>query len=123
MIFALWAVVIMPTYAQFSMWPAVDPVQLASAMDFSVDCLNALYAHSILNTSMRYANAFLGTLPLLVIQTSFAWLAKSIFIIGCKTILLTSVRQLAFSQAVIGWTTFPTPATVKQSRSIVRWCR
>ena len=40
---AFWAGVIMPTtYAQFNMWPAVDSVQLASAMDFSVDCLNAM---------------------------------------------------------------------------------
>ncbi|SLM40550.1 LysM domain [Lasallia pustulata] len=39
---AIWAAAIIPAYAQFSMWPAVNSTQLASAMGFSVDCLNAM---------------------------------------------------------------------------------
>ena len=38
----VWTSVMMTVYAQFNMWPAVDPAQLASAMGFSVDCLNAM---------------------------------------------------------------------------------
>lgn len=40
---AISVTVIMPAYAQFNMWPAVESSQLASAMGFSVDCLNAMY--------------------------------------------------------------------------------
>lgn len=40
---AIWAAVVLPAHAQFSMWPAVSPTQLATAMGFSVDCLDAMY--------------------------------------------------------------------------------
>lgn len=44
---AIWAAVAMPAYAQFNMWPAVDSTQLASALGFSVECLNAMYEYPI----------------------------------------------------------------------------
>lgn len=45
---AIWAAVAMamPAYAQFNMWPTVDSTQLASALGFSVECLNAMYEYS-----------------------------------------------------------------------------
>ncbi|KAF6223147.1 hypothetical protein HO173_013268 [Letharia columbiana] len=39
---ATWGAMILPAYSQFNMWPSVDSIRLASAMDFSVDCLNAM---------------------------------------------------------------------------------
>lgn len=36
------AAIVTPAYSQFNMWPAVDSVQLASSLGFSVDCLNAM---------------------------------------------------------------------------------
>lgn len=55
--------IVMPAYAQFNMWPAVDSSQLASAMGFSVGCLNAMYLVLNLRSTFSTANAFLGTLP------------------------------------------------------------
>lgn len=40
---AFLASAIMPTRADFNMWPAVDSTRLASAMGFSVNCLEAMY--------------------------------------------------------------------------------
>lgn len=53
---ATWAAVIMPASAQFNMWPAVNATQLASAMGFSVDCLNAMFVYLILRHVMSTAN-------------------------------------------------------------------
>ena len=38
----LWAVVIIPTHAQFNMWPTINSTRLASAMGLSTGCLDAL---------------------------------------------------------------------------------
>lgn len=55
---AIWAVVTMPAYAQvFNMWPPVDLTQLASAMGFPVNCLNAMYIYLVLRWVMSAANA------------------------------------------------------------------
>lgn len=53
---AIWAAAIIPAYAQFSMWPAVNSTQLASAMGFSVDCLNAMYVHLLFRWVMSATN-------------------------------------------------------------------
>lgn len=49
--------IIMPAYAQFNMWPLVDSSQLASAMGFSVDCLNVMYLVPILRYTSSANNA------------------------------------------------------------------
>lgn len=59
---AFWVAVMVPVYGQFNMWPVVDSAQLASAMDFSVDCLNAMYAHFVSRVK-NATHAFLGTPP------------------------------------------------------------
>ncbi len=118
---AFWVAVMVPVYGQFNMWPAVDSAQLASVMGFSVDCLNAMYAHFV--SRVNYStHTFLGTLPSLVIRICFAWLAKWIFTTGCKTTSPISVRRLVFNQAVNGWTMSTTPVTVKRLRWTARWC-
>ena len=41
----LWAIMVIHSYAQFSLWPVVGSTQLASALDLSVDCVDSLYEH------------------------------------------------------------------------------
>ena len=54
---AIWATAFMCAQAQFNMWPAVDLTQLASAMGFSVDCLQAMCVRPILRLTMGIINA------------------------------------------------------------------
>ena len=119
--YAFWVAITVPVYGQFNMWPAVGSTQLASTMGFSVDCLNAMYAHFVGHVKCA-THAFIGTPPSPVVRISFAWLAKWIFTTGYKTISLISVRRLVFNQAVNGWTMSTIPVTVKQLPLIARWC-
>lgn len=61
MVSATLAILIEPAYAQFNMWPAVHSTQLASAMDFSVDCLNAMYVRPVLECSVSATKASRNT--------------------------------------------------------------
>ena len=128
-------------HAQFNMWPAgsrtpniskqvydapcivtQEPAYtpLASALGFSVDCLNAMYVCP--SFSCASIMLLLEMLPWPVIQISSAWLAKSITTIRNKTISLISIPYLVLRRAVIGWKAFIRLATVNTLPLIARWC-